>query len=66
VDISDTLRHLFVGSAIVAGVAFIGVAAALTLLLGSLPWRKIGLRLLWISVAILTASLLTLLLIYTN
>ena len=65
-ETAESLRHLFVGALIAGGVALISIGIAFTLLLGGLPARKLGLRLLWISVAILTASVITVIVIHTS
>ena len=65
-DTAESLRHLFVGALIAGGVALICVGVAFTLLLGGLPARKAGLRLLWISIATLTASVITVIVIHTS
>lgn len=65
-DTSESLRHLFVGALVAGGVSLVCVAVAFSFLLGTLPARKMGLRLLWISVGLLTASLITVIVIQTS
>jgi hypothetical protein len=54
------------GAGIVSGLSALSLAAGITLLLGNLSHRKVGLPMIWISAALLAASVAALILMALN
>jgi hypothetical protein len=65
-DIPHNLAHVFWGSVLAGGIALASIGLGLTFLLGRLPLRRIGLRLVWISAAMLVAALITMVMILST
>ena len=55
-EIPISLAPVFWGSVVIAVLAAIVLAAGVTLLLGTVPHRKVALPLVWISASVLAAA----------
>ena len=64
-DIPHNLTHVFWAAVIFGISAILCITIGLTFLLGRLPIRRIGLRLVWISSAMLVASIITMVMVLT-
>ena len=65
-EIPHSLTHVFWVAVIFGGSAIVCIVLGLTFLLGQLPIRRVGLRLVWISTAMLAASLIALVMVLTS